>query len=193
MSNDRDDVLRWEQDMSDTSNNSGRSPSTTQKKPLSKVRRKQRETLFYRNKPDSEELAFAPPEVAEYVSAIHNAMKAPTWGQFKALIPPEEYERLLEKVRDGETEQDKVPSDDDSPFDPGVWFPEWYDGDHPDWIQQEQGRWLPESIIKRFAEEVDSVHNGSFWLIKSRSAKSIVRELSRMGFKVTRRDNLMFF
>jgi hypothetical protein len=44
-------------------------------------------------------------------------------GKFKALIPPKEYKRLLKKVRDGETEQDNVPSDDDSPFDPrfGFW------------------------------------------------------------------------
>jgi hypothetical protein len=52
-------------------------------------------------------------------------------GKFKALIPPKEYKRLLKKVRDGETEQDNVPSDDDSPFDPGVWFPEWFDRDYP--------------------------------------------------------------
>ena len=52
-------------------------------------------------------------------------------GKFKALIPPKEYKRLLKKVRDGETEQDNVPSDDESPFDPGVWFPEWFDGDYP--------------------------------------------------------------
>ena len=138
-------------------------------------------------------MAFAPPEVAEYVSAIHNAMAAPTWGKFKALIPPTQYERLLEKVRDGETEQDKVPTDDDSQFDPADWFPEWFDGDYPDWIQQEQGKWLPESILERFAEDVESVHNGSFWLIKARSEKIIVRELSRLGFEVIRRDDLTFF
>jgi len=166
----------------------------TPKKTLSKVGRKHRKTLFYRNKPDiGRELAFAPPEVAEYVSAIHNAMQAPTWGKFKALIPPKEYKRLLKKVRDGETEQDKLPSDDDSPFDPGVWFPEWFDGDYLDWIQQEQGKWLPKSIIKRFAERLDSVHNGLFWSIKARSEKSIVRELQRSGFKVTRRDDLTFY
>ena len=165
----------------------------TPKKTLSKVLRKQRKTLFYTNRPDSGDLAFAPPEVAEYVSAIHNAMEAPTWGQFKALMPPEEYKRLLRKVRDGETQQDKVPSDDDSPFDTGVWFPEWYDGDYPDWIQQEQGKWLPKSIIERFAEQVESLHNGSYWIIEARSEKSIVRELSHMGFKVTRRDDLTFF
>ena len=129
----------------------------------------------------------------EYVSAIHNAMEAPTWGKFKDIIPPKEYESLLKKVQDGETEQDKVSSDDESPFDPGVWFPEWYDGDYPDWIQQEQGKWLPKSVIKRFAEQVNSVHNGLFWSIKARSEKSIVRELRRIGFKVTRRDDLIFF
>ena len=35
--------------------------------------------------------------------------------------------------------------------------------------------------------------NGLFWSIKARSEKSIVRELRRMGFKVTRRDDLMFY
>jgi hypothetical protein len=68
--------------------------------------------------------------VAEYVSAIHNAMQAKTWGEFKARMPPNEYKRLLKKVQDGDTKQDKLPSDDDSPFDPGDWFPEWFDGDY---------------------------------------------------------------
>ena len=93
-----------------------------QKKTLSKVRRKQRKTLFYRNKPDSDELAFsAPPEVAEArVCDSQCDGKPPLGVSSEPLIPPEEYERLLEKVRDGEIEQDKVPSDDDSPFDPAV-------------------------------------------------------------------------
>lgn len=157
------------------------------------VRRKIRKTLFYRETPGGEELVFAPPEVAEYVSAIYNAMEAKTWGEFKARMPLKEYKRLVKKAQDGETDQDKLPSDDNSLFDPGDWFPEWFDGDYPDWIQQRQAEWLPKSIIKRYAEQLDFVHNGFFWSIKSGSKTSILRELSRAGFTVKHRNDLTFY
>ena len=78
----------------------------TPKKTLSKVRRKHRKTLFYRNKRDQTSLVFAPPKVAEYNSAIHHALAASTRGEFKALIPPKEYKQLLKRLRDGEYDLD---------------------------------------------------------------------------------------
>ena len=128
-------------------------------------------TLFYRNAPHMESLVFAPPKVAEYISAIHHALEATTWGEFKARMPPEEYRRLLKKVRmglrdldDDDRKRRKLPSDDD-PFHPNFWFPEWCDGDYPDWLQARQAEWLPKSILKHFARHETSVLNGDFWMI----------------------------
>ena len=100
--------------------------------------------LFYTNVPHMDSLVFAPPKVAEYISAIHHALKAPTWGKFKARIPPEEYKLLLKRVQDGEFD-DLDPDDDDykpfelpsdeNPFEPDSWFAV-SDGDYPDWLQK---------------------------------------------------------
>ena len=48
---------------------------------------------FIRMLPHMESLVFAPPKVAEYNSAIHRALEATTWGEFKARIPPKEYKQ----------------------------------------------------------------------------------------------------
>lgn len=120
-------------------------------------------------------LVFAPPKVAEYNSAIHRALEATTWGEFKALMPPKEYKRLLNAVREGEydlhTDDDHhahkhrdLPSNDD-PFDPTFWFPSYGDGDYPDWLQKDQDLWLPDSILKRLARSDTSVLNGDFGII----------------------------
>jgi hypothetical protein len=118
-----------------------RNKRTTVKKTMPKVRRTKTKGLFYKERPDSDSLVFAPPKVAEYVSAIHHALEATTWGKFKALMPPKEYRRLLKNVQAGDLDRDngareqtKLPSDD-APFDPAVWFPEWCVGDYPDWLQ----------------------------------------------------------
>ena len=175
----------------------------TPKKTLSKVRRKHRKTLFYRNKRDQTSLVFAPPKVAEYNSAIHHALAASTWGEFKALIPPKEYKQLLKRLRDGEYDLDddegydahkqrNLPENKD-PFDPDFWIPGFSDGDYPDWLQKDQDLWLPDSILKRFASYETSVLNGPFWNINPDFEKDIVEELAREGFSVTRRNDLTFY
>ncbi len=59
--------------------------------PAWRARRRAKKALIYRERPDDNgELAFAPPKVAEYVSAVHNAMQAKTRGEFKARIPPKD-------------------------------------------------------------------------------------------------------
>jgi len=152
--------------------------------------------LFYTNVPHMESLVFAPPKVAEYNSAIHHALEATTWGEFKALIPPEEYKQLLERVRAGEldryNDEGELPSDDD-PFDPDLWFPGFSDGDYPSWLQARQAEWLLEPILKRFAEHKTSVLNGDFWIIDPVCEKDMVEELRREGFRVTRRDDLTVY
>ena len=77
-------------------------------KTKSKVRRTDAEAvLFYRYSPGQEALVFAPPKVAQYIAAIHHALAARTWGEFKSRIPPKEYKQLLKRVQDGELDPRK--------------------------------------------------------------------------------------
>jgi hypothetical protein len=155
--------------------------------------------LFYTNVPHMDSLVFAPPKVAEYVSAIHNALRSTTWGEFKTLMPLEEFERLVQRAHSEESDLDedgfepaKLPSDDDK-FEPEFWFPEWCDGDYPEWLQTRQNIWLPDTILERFACINTSVINGDFWLIDPVFEKDIVEALRCEGFDVTRRDDLFFY
>ena len=65
-------------------------------------KKKSAKRLFYRNAPYLESLVFAPPKMAEYNSAIHHALVASTWGEFKAIIPVKEYKPLLQRLREGQ-------------------------------------------------------------------------------------------
>jgi hypothetical protein len=152
--------------------------------------------LFYTTANTPESLVFAPPDKAEYISAIHHALQAATWGEFKARIPTEEYKRLLKEWESDLDDDDnlklELPSDDDS-FHPEYWVPGWSDGDYPDWLQKDQDLWLPKSILERFARFESSAINGPFWIIDPVFEKDIVEELRREGFSVTRRDDLTFY
>jgi hypothetical protein len=118
-------------------------------------KKKSTKRLFYRNAPYLESLVFAPPKVAEYNSAIHHALVASTWGEFKAIIPVKEYKPLLQRLREGQyyLETDDAHDADkhhtlpqsNEPFDPEFWFPGFGEGDYPDWLQQKQDLWLPSS------------------------------------------------
>jgi hypothetical protein len=167
------------------------------------LRRKKTKALSYTERPDQTSLVFAPPKVAEYNSAIHHALEATTWGEFKALIAPKEYKELLKRLREGEYDLDddeghdshkqrNLPEDND-PFDRDFWIPGSSDGDYPDWLQKDLDLWLPDSILKRFATYETSVLNGPFWNINPDFEKDIVEELRREGFNVTRRDDLTFY
>lgn len=157
--------------------------------------------LVFTQAPHLPSLVFAPPDVAEHVSAIHHALEAKTWGAFRTLMPPKEYQTLLIRIRDGEfeyededgnTELCRLPSNDDQ-FDYEFWFPEHSDGDYPDWLQTRQEEWLPEVILQRFGHCEMSVLNGPFWMIDPACEDEIVEALRREGLVATRRNDLNFY
>jgi hypothetical protein len=165
--------------------------------------KKSTKRLFYRDVPHMGSLVFAPPKVAEYNSAIRRALGASTWGEFKAIIPVNEYKQLLERLREGQYDLESDDAHDadkhhtlpqsNDPFDPEFWFPGFSEGDYPDWLQQKQDLWLPPATLKHFARYDTSVLNGDFWIIDPTFEKDIVDELRRKGFSVTRRDDLSFY
>ena len=51
-------------------------------------------TLYYRNSPANEGVVLAEPVRATFIADIHYAIStAQTWGQFRELMPFEEYRR----------------------------------------------------------------------------------------------------
>ncbi len=106
------------------------------------------ETLYYRNVPHMDSLVFAPPEEAEYISKIHRALSSDPWGEFRSKMPEHEFQELVHRLaQDDESDEIFVVPGDNDPFDAGEWFPEWADGDYPDWLQQRQAEWLPDELL----------------------------------------------
>ena len=149
------------------------------------------QTLFYRDTPCMESLVFAPPDVAEHISQIHDAFRAETWGEFQEKIPEDELLELLHLRNEQYGELFVIPKEDD-PFKHEALCPAFSDGDYPQWLQTQQPRWIPEEILTRWGEAQMSVLNGPFWTIDPEQEKKIVARLRSVGIKAKRRDDLQF-
>jgi hypothetical protein len=66
-------------------------------------------------------------------------------------------------------------------------------GDYPPWLQQEMLDWFPPDIAWRFGKMESSVLNGSFLFLPKSAEKEIVDALTREGFEVQRRDDLLLW
>ncbi len=153
--------------------------------------------LCFREAPHDNSLVFAPPERALFIDQIHRAIvESGTWGEFRKCLPAGEYQRLYEEVFSSDPE---VISEDESACEPGDCepfphdVPGYSDGDYPPWVAQEQDLYLPAAVLKEFATRGDSFLNGSFWRLDAALAPLIVERLTSHGYKVDRRDDLMFW
>lgn len=154
--------------------------------------------LFFTTVPHMESLIFAPPDVAEKNSLIHQALRSAPWGEFRSLMPGDELERLVEQHQKDwleDSEEGDPPYEtphDDERFDP-EWVSGFSEGDYPDWLQKQQELWLPDAILERWGKLETSVLNGNFWTIDPAGEVAIVALLQGSGFRVTRRDDLRFY
>jgi len=148
-------------------------------------------TLVYRESRGT--LVFAEPALAERVSAIHHALNASTWGEFKSRLPKGEFESLdlQDDFGDEEGGAEALPSDTDEFNADRV--PGFSDGDYPVWIQTLQDRFLPGDIARRFGKLESSVLNGAFWQFDPEVEVEMVQALRSRGYEIVRRDDLMFW
>jgi hypothetical protein len=153
--------------------------------------KKKPKTLWYRESPANGDLVFALPENATRVDAIHRALKSDTWGEFRRRLPDDEYVQLAQKMFADAIEPMPVPLDDD-PFD-GALIPGYYDGDYPDWLQTQMEWILPKRIVKKYGTRIATRLNGSYLQIGADEGEEVAQALKRLGFKVERRDDLMFW
>ncbi len=154
-------------------------------------------------------LVFIPLEIAASLAAVHRAMKAASWGEFKALMPAERLLPLMSTMRevygwqsfdeyyeecraDGTRSEreslwlawcasrERAPLDDDDFHSEQI--PGYCDGDWPDWPEQEMLRWLPREICTEFGHTEDSVFNGPFLQLDVARAPDILAALERAGY-----------
>jgi hypothetical protein len=150
-------------------------------------------TIYYRISPANEALVFAWQERAEYVSRIHNALEAKTWGELKKKLPPEEYDSIIDARSDDDSYGEKPRIKSSDPFEAYDDVPGYGDGDYPDSLQQEMEYCLPDEILHKYATRDWTTFNGDYYRIEIEHEEAVCKDLKALGFNVIRRDDIYFY
>ncbi len=166
----------------------------------------------------NESLVFIKKKDAQRIWACHRALgTAKTWGEFRSLVDPESYNRLIEvmdasvdfeafceeqpKSEPGLTPEeakaefmkmsigDRLPEDSDAFSQDHV--PWTYDGDWPDWPAKKMLNWVPESIQEQYGTIESSMLNGEFLTFACSDARKIAAAFRRAGYRCVRNDKLV--
>jgi hypothetical protein len=78
---------------------------------------------------------------------------------------------------------ENVAPGDDQPFSSGE-IPAYADGDWPPAVELLMNEELPVEILTRFAEQADTIFNGTYAEIPASDRDAVLDELGRLGFKV---------
>ena len=147
-------------------------------------------TLWYRQAAGNGDLVFAEPSEALYTDTLNQALRASTWGEFRKLMPEEEYEEIVMSQYEYIGEPELVPADEDE-FDSGI-VPGYDEGDYPPWLQKDMEDVLPENIAKEYGTIVSTTLNGNYLSLPTEYEHQIVESLKKQGYVVERRDDLSF-
>jgi hypothetical protein len=132
---------------------------------------------------------FAPRKLAEYVDQIHHAIsQSNTWGQFRKLMPSDEYQRFMKEHFD-ENDEPRPPAR--AKFDAGTTGLE--SGDYPPWLAPMMDRWIPRDLLDKYATKEATTLNGDYWEIQEEDADSLAGELRALGYRVTELPNSEFY
>jgi len=147
-------------------------------------------TLWYRQAPGNGDLVFAEPGTALYIDTLHCAMGARTWGEFRKLMPEDEYQEIVARQYEYSGEPELVPADEDE-FDSAI-VPGYHDGDYPPWLQQDMESVLPDDIVKEYGTIVSTMLNGNYLSIPPECEQQVVAALKKHGYIVERKDDVRF-
>ena len=170
---------KWDRSMCENSQENGRSDMPD---------------VVYNSHEHSGMVVFAKPSEALRVHAINEALeRATTWGEFKQLMPAEDYLEVIAAVarwRD-ELDGDHWSPRETDPF-TSEQVPGFEEGDYPLWLQPRIDGVLPMDILEQFGE-LESSPNGSFWLIDGSQTEEITKMLETHGLSVEDWSHLNFF
>ena len=145
--------------------------------------------LLYRMVPHNGGAVFAEEGRAMRIVQINRALESSkTWSEFKRLMPPDEYQRIVDLVE--LEEEDQTEPDPNEEFD-GMWLTE--EGDYPDWLQPEMDYTIPRDILERFGERADTFLNGSYWHIPEENMEPMAAALRVRGFVVEATPDMSFW
>ena len=149
-------------------------------------------TLYYRISPANEGIVLAEPARATFVAEIHHALvHAQTWGEFRELMPFDEYRRLVIEMFGEPGNLQAVPADDEKFDSSYIWG--YHDGDYPLWLQTEIGQVLPPDLLDRYAEPVGTRLNGDYYHIENDNFVLLKAELEARGYDLIDRSDLFFY
>jgi hypothetical protein len=158
-----------------------RARTETNRSKLKPRSQQSRPVLVYRVTPYNGGLVFAPKDVAVAVDKLHRALKhARTWGEFRNMLPGDEYSRIVRASFDHLGERRPKSTDTFSPDQVAGWS----DGDYPEWLQGDMDRYLPHAVLKEFGARQDTLVSGSFWMIPPENAEPMIATMKAMGFGV---------
>ncbi len=121
-------------------------------------------------------LFFVEAKEAKRVEQIEKALRvAGTWGDFRELLPPGEYLRIVSSMT-------RKPADDEA-FNANQ-VPGFSKGQYPPWHQSEMENLLPMSILQTYGQRKFSEDYGSYFHISPSHWHKLVHDLSVLGFKV---------
>lgn len=155
------------------------------------------DTLVYRTHPNGG-LVVVPREVARRTDNIHRALtNAKTWGEFRIMLPPGEWEIVVHMLRDIADFYD-----DDGV---AIWefnhhafngyedIPAASDGDYPAWLQERLQDYIPSDLLERYGKRTSSAVGEYFWYIDECDVLNLLAALRQRGYSVSPEDNLWFF
>jgi hypothetical protein len=143
--------------------------------------------IVYRLSKANSGLVFAYIDRAKEIHDINRALhEASTWGDFRRLMPEDEYNRVKTLAEEYDCEVSEY-----SEFH-AEQVPGYADGDYPDWLQAEMDRVLPDDILEEFAVSQSTVLSGDYYHIEERALGAIVERLEKSGYRVSDGSDLDF-
>ena len=148
--------------------------------------------LYYRLSPANEGVVIAEPARATFIADIHKAIStARTWGEFRELMPFEEYRQLVIDFFGESGSFQAVPADDEEFDSSQIWG--YDDGDYPPWLQAEIGKVLPPDLLDEYAQPIGTRLNGDYYHIEECDLVALKGDLEARGYNLVDRSDLYFY
>lgn len=139
-------------------------------------------------------LVFLAEDRARELRDMWRALRAPTWGERRRLMPASEVKSWWRENPDRLQAPDDAPCGEnhcDDPDWPDDLWASVCDGRYPGWPEQEMLELIPPEIASRFGAQEDSLHDGLFLEIPAATEGEMVQALEEAGFPCRRDDALV--
>jgi hypothetical protein len=131
-------------------------------------------------------LVFLPEDEAFRLASIFHAIEsARTWGDFRDLMPPDDFDAIEAFMA---TDGDLCDLNERFRWED---LPGYCDGLFPDWAEQRMLQWLPEKVTRRFGRVESSQHDGVFLMLSPADEAAIVDELEAAGHHCRRDERFV--